>query len=354
MVRNASGRVLEKRADLNEKLLQKGSEYKPGLGKAGNWARRRAYGAAAGGVGGYNVEAQMSARRAEKAKMVNDQIATGRDEEIRALTVDKASALKTAEGNQWRYDDIKDAAGNKIGQKRQFKTLGGSWQDESYVDKAQKRWGGRLSGDTFAQQAALSYEMRKASSEEEIENLTKNYGRVAKGSWGMSDNEAAGSWIGAAFENQQQHLELKKTNWQTGNMSEAKSKEFVEEVYEKKGSYPMAQMSSHTIKQLQNTYAQAQTSGDVDTQTKIRAIAETFVSRYGSAGGGFDPTDADQLAQVNAGKQGGRAQNVTTNTAGAAHVAERVNELARQTGVYQPRDPAPPSPPSFPNIPHQN
>jgi len=73
MVHNAGGRVLEQRANMNDRLLGKASQFNPALGdgklgRTANWARRRAYRAAAGTVGGYNVEAEMSARRAERQR----------------------------------------------------------------------------------------------------------------------------------------------------------------------------------------------------------------------------------------------------------------------------------------------
>ncbi len=378
MMHNASNRVLEKRAEVSDNLLRSASKDTGATtrtGRVAGWARRRALTGVAGAVGDYNIEAKMSAARAAKMKEVNDQIASGRDEEVRALTVDKkTSAFRV----------------NPENGSRQFRTLGGAWMDEAYVDRAQKRWG----RDTFAQQAALSYEMRKASSEEELDHLAKNYHNVAQGAWGMSDGQAAGAWVGAAFENQGANLQFKKTRWQDGTMSASGQKDFVNEIYEKKGSYPLAQMNSATIKALEDSYVAAESSGDTETMQKVRAISETFVSRYGGGGGGgFDTSDPAQAAQAAAqqaaaagpvvvqsgsaaagrgpriaGRRsregqptavaGGPLQgNVTTNAAGSAHVAERVNQLARRTGVYQDRDPAPRSGPggsSFPDIPYQN
>lgn len=328
-IEDGKTRVMQKQADYGDRLLSSASRVDPRLGRVGNAIRRTALRKAAGGIGGYNIEAKMSARRAQVAKELNDQIATGRDEEIRASTVDKKSALQTAEGDQWRMADVKDAAGNVIGKSRQFKTLGGAWFDEAYVDRGIQRWG----KDTFANQAALSYEMRKANSEDELENLKTNYERVAKNAWGMSDGEAQGAWIGAAFENQNAHLEFKKTDWKTGQMSESQRKGFVDEIYEKKGSYPLAQMGSHTIKMLEEAYEAKDTSNE--TKQKIRAVAETFVSRYGGGAGGIISDEHPELRMPG----GGGAGTVTTNTAGAAHVAERVNRLAKITGAYQPTGP---------------
>jgi hypothetical protein len=284
-----------------------------GIGRtASRWAGRRA--------GGYNIEALMSAERANTAKQMNDQIATGRDEEIRGLTVNKQWALSQGqEGVDWRTNS--DGI-------REFKSLGGAWVSEQDVDAGHSRWG----GNQYAQQAALSYESRKALTEEDINRMGTNYGTVATapGGWGMSASEARGAWIGSAFENQNQHLEHKYTDAMSGRLSNASG--FVDEVYEKRGSYPMAQMSSHTIESLKEAHQQAVSSGDVDQQEKIAAIAETFMHEVGVGGGVRGQVgDETPLIEPDGTAATGRRQ---ASTAGAAHVAERVRELAELTGVY--------------------
>jgi hypothetical protein len=301
-------RVLQKRAAWADSL--KTSASKDGA----SWVRRKALGGLAGGIGGYNVEAVMSSKRAHVAKELNDQIATGRDEEIRGLTVDRKNAAR------------------RIGDNGQVQrqTLGGAWVDQAHVDAAYKRWG----NDTFAQQTALSYEMRKASSESELEGITKNYGALAKGGWKMTDGEAGGAWTGAAFENQGANLSLKKTNWKDGSMSTNQQLDFVNEVYEKKGSYPLAQMSSFQIEKLKEAHTSAQARGDVNTQERIRAIAETFMHEAGTAGGGYAPVGGPDQAPQPVGAPDAVNRTRQANTPGAAHVAERVRELAVQTGAY--------------------
>jgi hypothetical protein len=344
-LRNAEGRILQKRADIQDTLLKRASQDSQNGTRVTNWARRRAYRAGAGLVGDYNLEQKMSARRTEEMKVLQDQVASGRDEEVRALTVNKQAALAGPEGELYRYQV--DENGNKTNI-REFKTLGGSWQSEGYVDRAQQRWG----NNTFAQQAALSYEMRKATTEEQLQDLSTRYKSVATGpgGWGNSENQAGGTWIGAAFENQQAHLEYKHTNWKTGKI---KADKFAEEVYEKKGSYPLSQMGSNTIVQLKEAYD----TGDMDTKRKVQAVAENFVSRYSTGGGLSDDDDvraAQQTQQAMQGAKGmGGRDQVTTNASGAAHVAEQVNELARHVGVYQQRSDAARSTTPFPPIDHQ-
>lgn len=300
-------------------------------------------------VGGYNLEAQVSQRQAAVAKEVNDQIATGVDDEIRGLSVDKRAALqKGKEGVDWQWKTEADGS-----RRRQFRTLGGAWVDEAAVDEGHRRWG----RDHFAQQAALSYEMRKANSEEDVERISSGYRALAKDAWGMTDTEASGAWIGAAFENQSQHIEFKKTDWGTGDVN---YDSLADEIYEKKGSYPLAQMHSRTIERLKQGYKEAQDvvnapGADSDSaeykkarerMMKIEAITETFMSEFGGSGGiQYDdkgqpiamvpPTAQAQRQQSQgAGQAGSQQPYRTANTPGAAHVAERVQELAVLTGAF--------------------
>ena len=266
--------------------------------------------------------------------------------------------------------------------------------------------------DTYAQQASLAYEMRKVNTEEQAKRVASNFRIVAQGKDGdkdvgggwkapgtldrtLNDQEAFGEWIGASFEHQGIHLEYKSTDWKTGKLAEDKLTQlktsdgkaiaetglrggaFVDEAYEKKGSYSLAQMGSNTVEQLKEAHndadrvlndprysAEARNKAQAQKQ-KVAAIAETFMSRYGSTaiGGAEDQAEAEAIRQnrIQAAHEALAAQGVSqtspegqqalarvaaegqysANTAGAAHVAERVVELAQLTGVYRsvPRTP---------------
>lgn len=308
--------------------------------------------------GGYNIEAAASATRAEEAKILNDQIATGKDEEIRGLTVNKHRALAHGIGARWNgrnyvnmrtgaamtAAEVDQSAEFRISENgaRQFKSLGGAWINEADVDAGHRRW----RRNTFAQQASLAYEMRKGQYEHQLQHIAQQYNHVAKGpgGWGMSDEQAGGVWIGAAFEHQNAHLEFKYTDWKNGSL---RSKNFVDEIYEKRGSYPLAQMSSNTIEQLKNTYNDV--TSTAETRQKIAAIAETFMHELG-AGTPLAPAGAEG-AMVPAGPETGAAGvgRRMASTPGAAHVAERVRELAVITGRYN----GSPAPRSIPPAPPQ-
>lgn len=319
-------RVLQKRSDYYNRLMAQGSK--------GGALRRSTVGLLARGgartVGGYNIEAASSARRAAVGKELNDQIATGRDEEIRGLTVNKAWALKhgkqstDGEDGDWR---IKDG-------KRQFKTLGGGWVDEAYVDRGHQRWG----NDTYAQQAALSYEMRKASTSNDSQRIASNYGIVAEG-WGMNKTLAQGAWTGAAFENQNTHLEYKNMSFDSAKgpgklggmaMNQAGYKKFAEEVHEKRDPYSSARFHANVFEQLDEGY---RTLADDDTRVKVAEIAENFVARggvqqqIGAEGEGDEQRPITQTVGGDA--VGGRA---VTMGSGAASVNQSIRKLAETTG----------------------
>ncbi len=307
----------------------------------------RAAGRPIAGLGG--IEDKMSAINARTGKAIQDEIATGADDRIRGLTVDRSMGFATAQSQGLARIDSG---------RRQWKSLGGKWINESDVVEGQRQWG----HDAAAQQAALSYEMRKASSEEEATGISKRYNSLARQQWGMTEAQAGSSWIGASFENQNSRLEYKYTDWanggslKRGDVTTAAGEKrktalgagLVDEIYDKRGSYGVAQMGSTTIGQLQEaykdaslmaagvdangngvTYSAEQISAATDQKQKIEAIAETFMHQYGSVGGEADDV-ARQIASQGAQAGGSR----TANTPGAAHTAERVRQLAEMTGVY--------------------
>ncbi|MDQ5972013.1 MAG: hypothetical protein QG553_172 [Patescibacteria group bacterium] len=318
-------RVVASRAKWADNLQQASSNTNRGA------LSRLALKGASKGVGGYNIQAAASARQASVAKELNDQIATGRDEEIRGLTVNKLAAQRA--GALVKDADGHDSNGlmriNKDSKLREYKTLGGAWVSEGAVDAGKSRW----KNDVYAQQAALSYEMRKAATDEQVQGVADRYQTLATGpgGWGMSDGQATGALKGAGFENQGTHLEFKHMRLD-GSLNH---KAFVEEAYEKKGSYPLSQMSAHTIQRLSEAYD----AGDQTTKDQVAAISETFVSRYG--GGTGQPQldgDGNPIAAPpptpGVAATGGQSV-IQTNTPGAAHVAEEVRKLAVKTGVYQ-------------------
>lgn len=304
------------------------------------------------GQGG--IEDKMSAINARTGKAIEDEIATGNDSRIRGLTVNKKAVDRMGRNAAISAGLMREDAKGR----REYKSLGGAWVGESDVLEGHKRWG----NDVAAQQAALSYEMRKANSEAEVQGIASGYHALATQQWGQSETQAGGSWIGAAFQNQNQHLEYKNTDYKTGGLkAEYVQKNadgediqgsgllgagLVDETYEKRGSYNMAQMGSNTIEQLKEAhasadrvlagagYSQEAKARAQDQKEKIKAISETFMHQYGGAGG--DEDNAAQLQAEAAGQpQDGRVPVRQANTPGSAHTAERVRELAVLSGAYK-------------------
>lgn len=334
----ANRRIVAKRADLQNRWQNAASEKNRGA------LSKFALTAASNRMGGRNIQAEASAMQAHVAKELNDQIATGRDEEIRALTVNKRTS---------KQETVNGVRG--------YRTLGGAWVSEAAVDAGHKRWG----NDRYAQQAALSYEMRKAATDDEVQGIVDNYGKVAMGpgGWGMNLNQARGAMVGAGFENQNQHLEFKnmKVN-EDGSMTLDHTK-LASEAYEKKGSYALSQMSAHTLKQLGQSHKQAKASRDealrvgdtatankeAQTMAKVESVAETFMSRYG---GGEQPLQLDPNGQplppvqgppvpgqqVQPGGTGKQQEVYRAMSSGSGHVAEAARQLAVDVGVYRPLD----------------
>lgn len=315
--------TIQQRSDIAGRFQERASRDRGFIGRhVGN----RLFRGTSKAVGGYNIEQVASAARSEKMKQLYAQIETGRDEEIRGLTVNKKWADEQGkEDEDWRIQDGK----------RQYRTLGGAWVDEAHVLGGYSRWG----KDSFAQQAALSYEMRKANSSEEVERISQNYAKVAtgEGGWGASDSLARGTFIGAGFENQNRHLEFKHTDALTGKLNYER---FVNEAYNNRASYPLAQMSPHTIEQLMGSYKDFKAKGDTQGMDKVKSISEMFVQR-GLTGGavtgmaGEEGQEIPQVAPPSAGAAptGERAARVYAS--GAGRTNEAIRELAKLTGALE-------------------
>ncbi len=338
--RDLQNQQIQHKSDIAGRLQERGSQDRGFLGRH---VTNRAYRGLAGAVGGYNIEEQASAARQAMAKTLNDQIATGRDEEIRGLTVNKTTAdqgawaaAAAADGNTYGQNGLRRrTADGRV----QYKTLAGAWVDDAHVRAGHARWG----RDSFAQQTALSYEMRKAANNEEVADVSQRYMDLATGSggWGMSQGMAAGSFKGAGFENQGAHLEFKHMNFDSATGApQLDYAGFSKEAYEKKGTYALSQMSAHTFDQLR----EAHRNGDTETKARVEAVAESFMTRFGGGGAGVAGMEGDVPLMeggsplATRGAPGASQSQYQTNAPGAAHVAEAVRQLAVDVGVYRPLD----------------
>ena len=331
---------------------------------------KKALRSGAGIVGGLgDIEERASAIQAAASKRANDQIATGKDDSYRGLTVNK-ELLKGGgfQAQMARQQAILDAGGTLAnheelvrseGGKRQYKSLGGAWIDEADAINGHNEY----KNDVGAQQAALSYEMRKAMESGQVEGIGKRFADTAN-AWGMTQEQAQGAWIGSGFENQNTHLALKNTKlkYEDGKLVGTELKgggaDLLNEMYEKKGSYPLSQMSGHTIDQAtvaaQNAkdVLASETSTDAEkaaAQTnldKAKSVAETFMHNMGGSRN-------EDGAPVEPGGTQPTAGTRTVNANGAGAVNEAVYRLANVTGVVNTPPDNPASPPGQPQMPGQ-
>jgi hypothetical protein len=193
-------------------------------------------------VSGSNPQAAESQEQAKWNEIIQAQTATGPDGMVRGLTVNKAGALRTADGDLWRTKT--DSQGNQV---REFKSAGGQWISEADVDKAD----GEFKGNKYAFQAALSYEMGKAQLQPDIDNLVTTYADTAR-SKGMTDTEAAAAWTGAAYGNQGNNLQYKYMKWQRDGATDQHGLQMnglglMQEMDERIGSGQMAGQKADTF-----------------------------------------------------------------------------------------------------------
>ncbi len=229
-------------------LQQKYRAYNNLQNASGGRVKRFAARRAAGAIGGFNIESQVSANNAKNAKMIDDQTANGPDNLVRAYTVNKSYADKLLASGDSRASDFvrvnKDAAGNEIG--REYRSVGGSWQSEADVLASNRAFG---NNNHAAFQKALTYEMGKANTQEEQDHVVSSYGAAAA-RFGMTQREAGEVWIGSAYAQQNSNRQWKHHKWSTGSdgmlHSSVNGLGMMREIDEKQGNYQMMQQSADT------------------------------------------------------------------------------------------------------------
>ncbi len=240
-------------------------------GLRGYYAGRRAK-----GLSGYKAdildrEAELTKRDMEKRDATKNY---GDDSLIRAYTVnkdlaDRQRAAGQGEGTLWRY--ATDAQGNRTGGV-EYQSAGGSWQNETSVNEAQRKYGRK---NVSQYQQSLSYEMQKANTQAQQDNLVRSFGETAD-EWGMDSNQANGAWIGAGFANQDKNLQWKHARWDNNDGSfktSAMGENLLTEVDEAKGSYEAGRYNADTWTTMSRTVADtgaAKMAAD-DTVAKLSA-----------------------------------------------------------------------------------
>lgn len=295
---------------------------------------------AASVTGGADYELHNSQRNAEAAKIIDAEKSTGNDAQVRGATTQlKRVKQLLAKGNARTDEENAELGRLYNSQTGKYITLGGSEVSEADAIAGHRRFG----TDRAMQQAILNYEMGKAKSSEQVEGLISRYQSMATQEWDMNEREAGAAWVGAAFGAQNQHVELKSVDAATGTLNHEK---FVNEVFENKGSYPLAQMNAHTIESLSTAYDTdyGSVEKNQEVQQKIKEIVETF-----RVSGGMIPAGEDGAPIPAGGASGGQV----ISAPGSAAVNQALQELHSKTHgpVHGPPLPpvhGPPSPGSTP------
>lgn len=208
-------------------------------------ARRAAAGWRAKKLSGYRAdiydrEAELNERMAKATAATSG---SGDDTAIRAYSVNKevADAARRdgrGEGELWRTT----SSGGL-----EYRTAGGAWTSENAVKESRRKYGNR---NVSQLQQSMAYEMKKASTQEQQDSVASSFAQTAD-SWGMSENQANGAWIGAGFANQDHNLQLKHARWErdesTGKMMmKANESSIIKEMDEKKGAYEAGRNNADT------------------------------------------------------------------------------------------------------------
>jgi hypothetical protein len=128
----------------------------------------------------------------------------------------------------------------------QIRTAGGAWVNKSNYDQMVSRYG---EGNASAYQQALSYEMRKATTQEQQDQLVSSFSAAAQNR-GFSNSQMSGAWIGAAFANQNENRQwkyLRPVSGATGGVQMTKNGlGLITEVDEKQGAYASSMQNADT------------------------------------------------------------------------------------------------------------
>lgn len=186
----------------------------------------------------YDRESELNERMAKATAATSG---SGDDTAIRAYTVNKEvadAARRRGQGEGELWKQTEDGI--------QYRTAGGKWVGERAVTEARRKWGNR---NVSQLQQSMAYEMKKASTQEQQDSIVSNFAQTAD-SWGMSENQANGAWIGAGFANQDHNLQWKHASWSRGSdgrmVMDNNESGIIKEMDEKKDSYSAGRNNADT------------------------------------------------------------------------------------------------------------
>ncbi len=282
-----------------------------------------------------NLLARESEMQARKGKEINDTIASGDDTQIRAYTAnlrqaERDRANNVGNGQTWRTNDQGQL---------EVQSAAGKWVSRQAAIQARQEYG---ENNTAAYQAAMAYEMRKATTQEEHDSLINNFARGVN-ERGMTAEQANGVWIGAAFANQNEDRQWKYHSWQTdenGGVSHAvNGLGLMREIDEKQGSYASQMQNADTWTTMSQEVGRAQqTITDLEAQARGGPLTEADQQRMdnaretvtraariadGLSSGGYNITDPDtgEVRQAGAGVGAGAPGRVAEEMKAFSEIA---------------------------------
>lgn len=222
--------IYQREAAMNERLAKEQEQQK----NFGDDTDRRAY-----GIDREAAEADMAASLAANTT---------------TLSTINGKSYRTSQNGRLRQEVELDSSGNvKDVKGTTYRSLGGSWQTKAASVAADRRFGMNNTGQL---QQTLTYEMGKAIETGQQEELIAQYGDLAQ-SWGLSSEQTNGTWIGPAFNNQQEDLMYKNTSFDANGASKLDYGKMTREVYEKKGPQMLAYLKGKNIQEMRAGHADA-------------------------------------------------------------------------------------------------
>jgi len=236
-------------------------------------------------LGGRRMLEENSRINAAQAKRIEEANATGSDTLSFADTVDKAAAdaavstTETIDGQT--YVVSRNSKGEAL--KRRNSTTGrveytdirrgNNWHSSAVVDQANAMF----RGNNAAHTANLRYVLNKSNTDEELTNAKNGMGTLIR-SWGAkTPGDFTSILKGATIPLQETKLELKFLKFDDHGVPTLDTNGVVNELFEKRNSYNMGNLSASTVKNLSDNYNTMPT----DQQEKIQKILKTFVQPGG-------------------------------------------------------------------------
>lgn len=326
------------RAEAYRNAVQK-ADTRQGItrGRAAGWRARK--------YSGYqnNILDRESELNARQGEMLQKATGHGDDALQRAYTVnkelaDRQMAAGIGAGDTWKKNEDGSTS---------YRTAGGSWASSFSVDESRRKYG---KNNVTQLQQSLSYEMRKATTQEEQDKIVTSFGAIAD-EWKLSENQANGTWIGAGFANQDTNLQWKHGRWNKDNGSfamAANAAGVIQEIDEKKGSWEAGRYNADTWTSMTREVENARkVVGNADAKMEDRVKAQETIYRAARVAESISqsvPKRDPASGQILLDAKGNPIMEESVGAGAAGRVAEEMrafSTVAREAGAgagYAPND----------------